>query len=85
MASIENALRHTPAGGRVTVGLLGPRDRLPALEVSDTGERIPPEHLAHIFERFYRADPARPAGGTRLGSICPVCAMSGPWTTYRSC
>jgi signal transduction histidine kinase len=64
---LENALRHAPSGGRVTVGLSGPRDGLLALEVSDTGEGIPPEHLPHVFERFYRADPARPAGGTGLG------------------
>jgi len=64
---LENALRHTPSGGRVAVGLSWPRDGLLALEVSDTGEGIPPEHLPHVFERFYRADPARPAGGTGLG------------------
>ena len=64
---LENALRHTPAGGRVTMGLSGPQDGLLALQVADTGEGIPPDHLPHVFERFYRADPARPAGGTGLG------------------
>jgi len=64
---LENALRHTPARGNVTVRLSGTEDGLLALEVSDTGEGIPPEHLPHVFERFYRADPARPAGGTGLG------------------
>jgi len=64
---LENALRHTPAGGNITVRLSGPEDGLLALRVADTGEGIPPEHLPHVFERFYRADPARPAGGTGLG------------------
>ena len=64
---LENALRHTPSGGRVSVRLSGSRDSLLALQVADTGEGIPSEHLPHIFERFYRADPARPAGGTGLG------------------
>lgn len=64
---LENALRHTPSAGRVIVALSSPQDRVLALQVADTGEGIPPAHLPHIFERFYRADPARPAGGTGLG------------------
>jgi len=64
---LDNSLRHTPSGGSVTVRVSGPRHGLLALQVTDTGEGIPPEHLPHIFERFYRADPARPVGGTGLG------------------
>jgi two-component system, OmpR family, sensor histidine kinase ResE len=65
---LENALRHTPAGGSVRVVAL-PVNGQVCLAVSDTGTGIPPEHLPNIFERFYKADPARTRGkaGTGLG------------------
>jgi len=65
---VENALKYTPARGRVTVSLA--RDAETAvLSVADTGIGIAPEHLAHLFERFYRVDTARAraAGGAGLG------------------
>jgi len=65
---VDNALRYTPAGGRVTVA--AHRDgRVTVLEVRDTGSGIPAEHLPRLFERFYRVDPSRSRadGGTGLG------------------
>jgi signal transduction histidine kinase len=65
---VENALRYTPADGRIDLQLR--LDHLQAgVDVADTGPGIPPGHEARIFERFYRADPsrARATGGTGLG------------------
>jgi signal transduction histidine kinase len=58
---LDNALRHTPTGGRVTLKVNADRDRF-ILEVVDTGDGIPAEHLPHLFERFYRVDAARDRG-----------------------
>jgi heavy metal sensor kinase len=69
---IDNGLKHTPAGGRVTVSVAADRGWA-VLEVTDTGAGIAPEHLPHVFERFYRVDGSRSreAGGTGLGlAIC---------------
>ena len=63
-----NALRHTPAGGRVTVEARQ-QDNMLQVSVTDTGEGIPTEALARVFERFYRADSSRQSskGGSGLG------------------
>jgi signal transduction histidine kinase len=62
-----NALRHTPRGGQVSLAAAQEGDAV-VLRVRDTGEGIPAEHLPHVFDRFYKADPARAdAGGTGLG------------------
>ena len=64
---LDNALRHTPAGGRVEVTATR-RGRGVELAVSDTGEGIPPELLERVFERFYRVDPARAHAAEQGGS-----------------
>ncbi len=78
---VDNALRHTPAGGAVTIHAslaasdragvpLPPAGRRPYLvTVTDTGAGIPPEDLPHVFDRFYRADKSRTrsSGGSGLG------------------
>ncbi len=65
---IDNALRYTERGGRVTVAVR-PEDGQGVVEVSDTGFGIPTRDLPRIFERFYRVDAARSraTGGTGLG------------------
>lgn len=64
---LTNAVHHTPAGGTITVRVTGGDDRA-TIEVADTGTGIGPEHLPHVFERFYRADPARRhARGSGIG------------------
>ncbi|MDI6894656.1 MAG: ATP-binding protein [Bacillota bacterium] len=65
---LENAVKHTPPGGTVTVRVARTGDRA-VLEVADTGEGIPPDRLPFIFQRFYRVDPARArrTGGSGLG------------------
>jgi signal transduction histidine kinase len=65
---LANALRHTPAQGRITVRAESDSSTV-ALSVQDTGEGIPPEHLPYVFDRFYRTDPARTRdrGGAGLG------------------
>jgi two-component system heavy metal sensor histidine kinase CusS len=66
---LANALRHTPANGTVTLTARALDDGSAAITVRDTGSGIAPEHLPRIFDRFYRADPARSdvARGTGLG------------------
>lgn len=55
---LDNALRHTPTSGRVTVSVSG-EEGVVRLLVSDDGEGLPPDQLQAVFERFHRADPAR--------------------------
>jgi signal transduction histidine kinase len=62
---VANALRYAPNGGRVTMRAVMNGDTI-ALKVADTGPGIPAEHLGHVFDRFYKADPSRAA--TREGS-----------------
>ena len=65
---LDNALHYTSPAGAVTIRLEAVGDEV-AVAVEDTGHGIEPEHLPHLFERFYRTDWARAkdAGGTGLG------------------
>ena len=63
---LDNAIRHTPSGGRVTLAVRESAE-LVEVRVEDTGEGIPPEDIGHIFERFYKVDKSHSGGGTGLG------------------
>lgn len=65
---LSNALRHTPSGGDITIAGSNGGDAV-TIAVRDSGEGIRPDQLAHVFDRFYRGDPARArdTGGTGLG------------------
>lgn len=74
MNLLDNAIRYTPNGGLIHIvaqridGKSGGKQQC-SVAIHDTGEGIAPEHLPHIFQRFYRGDIARSraAGGTGLG------------------
>ncbi len=63
---LDNAIRYTPAGGRVAAELEGREDGV-LLRISDTGIGIAPEAAPHVFERFFRADKARTRGNGGFG------------------
>jgi len=65
---MDNALRHTPPGGTVTLSARTAHNDV-ELSVTDTGSGVAPENLDRIFERFFRADPARARsdGGSGIG------------------
>jgi signal transduction histidine kinase len=83
----DNALRYTPAGGRITLHAR-PEDHGVRVTVQDTGSGIPGEHLERIFERFYRADPgrSREEGGTGLGLsiVKHMVEAHGGWVAAES-
>ncbi|MFL5872344.1 MAG: sensor histidine kinase [Solirubrobacterales bacterium] len=63
---IQNAIRHTPADGSVTVRARA-QGRAVEVEVDDQGEGIPGADAAHVFEAFYRGDASRGEDGAGLG------------------
>ncbi len=85
---VDNALKHTPPGGQVTLGAQLERAEM-VMSVSDTGTGIPAEALPHIFERFYQADPSRPGGekhgaGLGLAIVQEIVAAHSGRITVRS-
>jgi len=63
---LDNAIRHTPAGGKITV-FLSQSDTKTYLTIADTGEGIEKKHLDKIFNRFYQIDASRNTGSSGLG------------------
>jgi two-component system, OmpR family, sensor kinase len=63
---VANALRHTPAGGRIELRA-GTGEHGPWITVADSGSGISPEHLPHVFDRFYKVDASRVSGAAGSG------------------
>lgn len=63
---LSNALRHTPAGGQISL-LVEAGESSVRIIVSNTGETIPEKHVPRLFDRFYRADPSRHREGSSSG------------------
>jgi signal transduction histidine kinase len=72
---LSNALRHTPAGGSIKVGVSGSGDEV-VVTVADTGEGIAPELLAHVFERFVKGANS-PGSGLGLAIAHDIVAAHG--------
>jgi signal transduction histidine kinase len=64
---LDNAIKHTPSGGKVKVIAKGVNQKNVKVAVTDTGSGIPPEDLPRIFERFYQVDKSRAGSGVGLG------------------
>ena len=75
---IDNAIKYTRPGGRVTLDVMHHGDHA-VLEVTDTGIGIAPEHQASVFDRFFRVDPDRGVDGAGLGLAITksICAAHG--------
>jgi signal transduction histidine kinase len=77
---LDNAIKHTPAGGRVRV-TVSARNGEAVSEVADTGCGIPAEAQPHLFKRFYRVDSARnrEQGGAGIGLsiVAAICQAHG--------
>ncbi|MBW3632739.1 MAG: HAMP domain-containing histidine kinase, partial [Chloroflexi bacterium] len=88
MILLDNAIRHTPPPGRIRVAVAATPGGQARIAVRDEGEGIAPEHLPHLFQRFYRADGARgrSSGGTGLGLAIAhaICRAHGGEITVMS-
>lgn len=85
---VDNALRHTRAGGLVSLQVLSSETGL-EIRISDTGSGIPADEIQHIFERFYQVDQSRPGGeghgaGLGLAIVHEIVAAHGGRITVRS-
>ena len=89
---MANALRHAPSGTSIALGAHA-IDRGVALTVEDAGAGIAPEHLPHVFDRFYKVDQSRAArqdigaaGGSGLGLsiVKAIAERHGGTATVRS-
>ena len=64
---LDNALKHTPSGGWVSIVARQPHLNFVEITVTDTGPGIPAEQMRHVFERFYKADTPADKAGAGLG------------------
>jgi signal transduction histidine kinase len=64
---LDNALKHTPAGGDISIIARHINPNFAEISITDTGPGIPAEQMRHVFERFYRADPSAGKAGAGLG------------------
>ena len=92
---VDNALRHTPPGGKVTLSARAESETSVSISVADTGVGIPEETIPHLFDRYYKSDRPGAQGGTGLGLAIArelvlaqsgeihVLSSSGVGTTFR--
>jgi heavy metal sensor kinase len=76
---LDNAIKYTPEGGRITVGVNASEQHV-YLEIADTGPGIPESDLPHVFDRFFRADSVRhetAGAGLGLSIVQSICAAHG--------
>jgi signal transduction histidine kinase len=68
---VDNALRYTPSGGSITLSVTAAEQV--QIRVKDSGAGIEAEDLPYVFDRFYRADPARSGSGGKMGLGLAIC------------
>lgn len=66
---LSNALRYTERDRMIVASVTAQSDGSVAVGVENPGPAIPPDHLAHLFDRFYRADPSRTRGSSEVAGL----------------